>query len=473
MKVRKSKIVVSSILACFGFSLIGATFASWGVNDNAGSFTINISVSKKVVEQGYYLTFASDEYSAVAESAIKLNGDSSNKAFISNITISDGSEARFYYYDGYTKDKAASPIELVLGAEHGFASVGVDNSTITFDTERSGNLFSLYLNNDDELYIDDETYRDYDGYYIVYQEDDFAFETSNKLDSHDSGDNVASGSFALQANKGFKIQHFYGLRGIISTPNKQGANYAHFTNSSYEDELMNMKEAGTYKFMVSRNDSKVYIANEALSSQNGYYIVYSSSNYDYRSGLKMTDGGSSNLATATANITSGTTIKIVHVDAVNDSVGEPYEQGDEGKAYLSTPAGSTVMTFTESGEYNFYLNNEGKIYTTSSSYMTIYLNPGVWDVQDVNELFYAWVWQDGQGGRFVEMTASSQHSGYYEMTVQDAEHNMIFCRCSTAPTSGDDLNNTSIVWNKTADLNCNSNNCFTINGWSYGNWSTI
>ena len=373
MKIKKTKIFILSSLSVFGLSLmVGSTFAQWAVTDNADPFSITVSLDNMPVEQGYYLTFASDNYSPIASSAVKMTSDNENKAKAENITILDDSKVKIYYFDGLTYESEKVDLSYNLGTEHGFASIS--GSEVTFNTDRSGSVFSLYLNNNDELYIADETFKSYSGYYITYADDNYAFRSENLMNDTPSSGNDAQESVSIAANKSFRIEHFEGLRGIISTPNLQAANYPHFTTSGADSSTITIKEAATYKLMVSSVDHKVYIANDALSGQNGYYLTYSDSNFDYRSGVKMGNGSGTNLAELSIDLAANKTVKIISVDAVNDTVSSTkYLQGDSGKSYLSTQVNSETLTFNKADTYDIYLGADGKVYTAIGSYNTIYL----------------------------------------------------------------------------------------------------
>ena len=372
MRMRKAKLYILSSLSVFGVALMaGSTVAQWAVTDNADSFSITVSLDGMPVPEGYYLTFESDDYSPTAASAVKMSSDASNKAKANNITILDGTKAKIYYFDGLTYEKDKTDLSYALGEPHGFASLS--SHVITFDTDRSGNVFSLYLNNEDKLYIDDEVYASYSGYYLTYSDDNYAFRSENLMNDTPSSGNAAEESVTLSANKAFRIEHFEGRRGIISSANEQAANYPHFTTSGAGDSLIQIKEAATYKLMVSSSDNKVYIANDALSSLNGYYLTYSP-NYDYRSGVKFGPGSGTNLGELSVDIAANTTVKIIYVDAVNDTVSSTkYLQGDASKSYLSTLGDSETLTFNKADTYDLYLANDNKVYTAIGSYNTIYL----------------------------------------------------------------------------------------------------
>lgn len=352
--------------------MAGSTFAtSWAVTDNADSFSITVSLDGMPVPEGYYLTFESDDYSPTASSAVKMSSDEDNKAKANNITILDGEKIKIYYFDGLTYEKDKVELNYDLGEAHGFASIS--GSAVTFDTDRSGNVFSLYLNNSDELYIDDEVYASYSGYYLTYSDDNYAFRSTNLMGDTPSSGNAAQKTLALAANKAFKIEHFEGRRGIISSANVQAATYPHFTTSVAGDALIQIREAATYKLMVSGSDSKVYIANDSLSSLSGYYLTYSPS-YDYRSGVKFNAGSGTNLGELSVDIAANTTVKIIYVDAVNDTVSSTkYLQGDASKSYLDTVGNSETLTFNKADTYDLYLANDNKVYTAIGSYNTVYL----------------------------------------------------------------------------------------------------
>ena len=398
MKMRKTKLYVLSSLSVFGISLlVGSTFAtSWAVTDKADPFSITVSVDSSAVEQGYYLTFESDGYSPTAASAVKMTSDSGNKAIASNITILDGSKVKIYYFDGMTYEKDKTDLSYTFGTTHGFASIS--GSEVTFDTDRSGSVFSLYLNNNDELYIDDETFKSYSGYYITYADDNYAFRSENLMNDTPSSGNIAQESLSLAANKAFKIEHFEGIRGIISNPNLQAATYPHFTTSNAGDALITIKEAATYKLMVSAGDDKVYIANDALSAQSGYYLTYAP-NYDYRTGVKLDAGTGTNLGELSIDIAANTTVKFINVDAVNDYVYDTqYVQGDASKSYLSTSGDSPVLTFNKADTYDIYLAADGKVYTAIGSYSTVYFKPSTdWTQVITNKKMIYFVNNQGWG----------------------------------------------------------------------------
>ena len=573
--MRKTKIFMLSSLSIVGVSLlVGSTFAKWAVTDNADPFVMTVSVGGLPVEAGYYLTFESDNYSPSAPSAIKFSTDSvENKAYKQNISISSGDKARIYYFNGNTYEKDKTPYVFTMGEAHGFLSL--TDSTLTFDTSRSGSVFSFYLNNEDKLYVDDETYRDFNGYYVTYQDEAYAFKAANKMISYESGKNLADGSFAFEASKSFKVEHFNGLRGIISSPFKQAANYPNFLSSSYDDSVMTIKDAATYHLMVSRGDSHVYFANESLSSLNGYYILYAP-DYSYKTGVKMEDITGDNIAEASLDIAANTTIKIKYVDAVNDTISGDFKQAGT-PSYLDTPDQSETLTFNKPDKYDFYLKSTGEIYTAIGSYQTVYLDAGgtsLWEAplagkmiyftnnqswsnvnihmwkdggestvwpgetmtylcdneygqgiyyyevpstydkvifnngssQTVNisiasssdgtlfypdgmedgkykvtettyksprvgPIFYAWVWEYGKDGRWVEMTPSATKTGKYEMTIHSYEDMVIFARCAWAPThsDGQELNDPMYVWNKSINLGIPGDGyCWAVEDWGSG-----
>ena len=558
--------------------LVGSTFAKWAVTDNADPFVMTVSVGGLPVEAGYYLTFESDNYSPSGSHAIKFDSSSEDKAKKFNVTITDDTNARIYYFNGNTYEKDKTPFPFTMGETHGFVSLSSD--TLTFNTDRSGNVFSFYLTNEDKLYVDDETYKDFDGYYVTYQDEAYAFKSSNKLTSFESGDNLATGSFDFEASKSFKVEHFNGRRGIISSPFKQAANYPNFLSSSYDDEVMTIKDAATYKLMVSRGDNHVYFANESLSSLSGYYILYAP-DYSYKTGVRMEDITGVNIAEASIDVAANTTIKIKYVDAVNDVVSGNYKQAGTA-SYLDTLDQSETLTFNKADKYDFYLKDNGEIYTAIGSYQTVYLDAGgtsLWEkpiqgkmiyftnnqnwsevkihmwkdggesttwpgenmtylcnndygqgiyyyevpsqydkvifnngsgtqtvdtpissfsdgtlfypdgTEDgkykvsnftyksprVGPLFYAWVWEYGKDGRWVELTASETKVGKYEMTVHSYEDMLVFARCAWAPThsDGSELNDSTYVWNKTIDTSIPGDGyCYTMTDWNEGDWSS-
>ena len=101
---------------------------------------------------------------------------------------------------------------------------------------------------------------------------------------------------------------------------------------------------------------------------------------------------------------------------------------------------------------------------------TLYLNPGVWNVDNAKFAMYYFN-NDEQKGWSEYMTATT--GGYYEGTIPDGYANVIFCRMDPAKSI-----DWSGKWNQTEDLAIPSDkNQYNISGWgpdggkSPGSWS--
>ena len=97
------------------------------------------------------------------------------------------------------------------------------------------------------------------------------------------------------------------------------------------------------------------------------------------------------------------------------------------------------------------------------------------DERATTPYFYAWVWETGHTGRWVALVPSTDHTGYtLELEVDANETNIIFARCPYIPTSldGSELQDSFLVWNKTADLVIPGDGYgYVIVAWDSGNWS--
>ena len=480
LKIRKSKIIISSILAVSGASLmVGTVSAKWAVTDNANPFSVKISVDVPTVERGYYLTFESDNYLTSGSKAIKMTAAGDNKAQTTSVSISNADKVRIYYYDGNTVEDASSLTTYSLPDTYGYASLGGDNSTLTFNTSRSGNSFSFYLNNENKLYLVDETYNSYDGYYISYSTNSgstwCSFADAIHM-SDTSGDNVAEYTGSFNSDYIYKIEHFSGTKGIISSAKLQGGTYTHFTNSAAGSASLSFKESTSYKLMLSAGNDKIYIQKPSASSLSGYYLTFGNS-FDplANTSVKMNAGTSGNLAELTTNISSGDKIKIFYYDGENDVNGNAGTLGAVRPYLTNGNIGDNTLTFNKTNEYTFYLNSSNEIHVVASEY-TIYFNAGgstYWD--QAGALFYAWVWKTNEGGRWIQFTSSSTKSGYYESTIHSYENNIKICRVDpngTKPTVGSTTYGSPSVWNDTGDLTVAGDGyAYTITSWSSGSWS--
>ena len=396
--MKRNRILLVSITSVLSLALIGGSvFASWAVTDNADDFNIKVTIGAQYVKPsvGYYLTFESDGYLVNGDKTLQMPAVDSNLGQVTNVSISNGDKVRIYHYDGQTIEDVNTLTTYSLGEEHGFLSLGSDSSTITFDTSKSGNVFSFYLNESNKLYVDDETYKDYLGYYITYETNSYAFANGTRMDDT-TGSNIAEKEIELSTDDKIKIVHVNGRRGLISSPKPQGANYSHFTKSSYQDEIIEMKEDGTFKFMLSSGNDTVYISKPSLSSNNGYYI-FGNGFTDFRSGGTKLVASNNNLgAYFDFTATAGQEIVIKYVDYENDVVSGEYTQGT-GYDYLNSNENDSVITFNTAGRYDIYLNNEGKIYVAihAITYTISWSENWVWDD---NCKVFAWAWEHDKAG---------------------------------------------------------------------------
>ena len=115
---------------------------------------------------------------------------------------------------------------------------------------------------------------------------------------------------------------------------------------------------------------------------------------------------------------------------------------------------------------------------------TVYLNPtatfdGDKHWSDANAVFAAWVWEDGQNGRWVTPTSRLKKDGvtYYKFVVNDNEGNILFHRADSyenAKSWDNDEDKTHNPWNSTGNLTLGGDNIlFTITGWGSAESSTF
>ncbi len=99
---------------------------------------------------------------------------------------------------------------------------------------------------------------------------------------------------------------------------------------------------------------------------------------------------------------------------------------------------------------------------------TIYLTPGVWDVDGATFWVHSW----GGSSTVDSKMTDSDSDGVYEVSVPDDNNSIIFCRMNPSYTSFD----WSGVWNQTSDLTISGdNNHYTKTGWGNndGYWSVF
>ena len=105
---------------------------------------------------------------------------------------------------------------------------------------------------------------------------------------------------------------------------------------------------------------------------------------------------------------------------------------------------------------------------------TVYLVPSIWDVQDAEEKFHAWLYgSDSESDAWATFTADGTTSRY-KTEIDDSYKNIIFTRGENATPSWS-------IWNQTEDLvlPTDGKNMFTITSWdggddgkSTGTWTT-
>lgn len=373
--------------------MAGATLAEWAVTDNADSFSIVITVDVPKVEAGYYLTFESDGYLTTGTKAIKMTASGSNVAQSEGVSISNADKVRIYHYDGNTSENPSSLTTYSLPDTYGYASLGADNSTVTFNTSRSGSSFNFYLNNENKLYMVDATYASYDGYYISYLTNGgstwCSFADAYHM-SDTSGDNVAEYTGSFNSSYSYKVEHFSGAKGVISSVKAQAASYAHFTNSVANDTTLSFKATANYKLMLSADDDKIYIQKPSASSLSGYYI-FINGNTDYTTAIKM-DASVGNHGEYTFDVAANTSIRIAEVDAVKDVTHtDAYATLGRAESFVNQNVGSSTITFNKADKYTVYLNTSDEVFIDIASMNTVYFNDGgsnLWGIQRTSKMIY-------------------------------------------------------------------------------------
>lgn len=99
----------------------------------------------------------------------------------------------------------------------------------------------------------------------------------------------------------------------------------------------------------------------------------------------------------------------------------------------------------------------------ASNTRNLYFKPGVWNVDSAH--FCVWAWVDGGSGTMYD-TTDSNGDGVFVFTVPSDITNIIILRKSSESLDW------SGEWNRVETTVNSTNNYFTINGWSYGSWST-
>lgn len=110
--------------------------------------------------------------------------------------------------------------------------------------------------------------------------------------------------------------------------------------------------------------------------------------------------------------------------------------------------------------------------------VTIYLKPGVWDVD--NAWFAAYFFNANDYYSDVKMT-DSDSDGIYEALVPAGMESVIFCRMNPDFTEfgWDEKNGDEVVedhvWNQSADLTLPQDDkvCYSVSGWETGSWKTL
>lgn len=90
---------------------------------------------------------------------------------------------------------------------------------------------------------------------------------------------------------------------------------------------------------------------------------------------------------------------------------------------------------------------------------TIYLSPGVWNVDGAR--FAVWAWPNTGEGQWVDALLAPNETNIYQVTLPDDIANIIWVRMNGATTE----NNWDNKWNQTDDIVLGNENLYTITGW--------
>lgn len=93
---------------------------------------------------------------------------------------------------------------------------------------------------------------------------------------------------------------------------------------------------------------------------------------------------------------------------------------------------------------------------------TIYLSPGVWNVDGAR--FAVWAWPNTGEGQWVDAVLAPNETSIYQVTLSDDIANIIWVRMNGATTE----NNWDNKWNQTDDIALGNENLYTITGWGEG-----
>lgn len=93
---------------------------------------------------------------------------------------------------------------------------------------------------------------------------------------------------------------------------------------------------------------------------------------------------------------------------------------------------------------------------------TIYLSPGVWNVDGAR--FAVWAWPNTGEGQWVDAVLAPNETSIYQVTLSDDIANIIWVRMNGATTE----NNWDNKWNQTDDIVLGNENLYTITGWGEG-----
>ena len=110
--------------------------------------------------------------------------------------------------------------------------------------------------------------------------------------------------------------------------------------------------------------------------------------------------------------------------------------------------------------------------TETPTTVTIYLKPGVWNVDGAWYAVHLW---GGEGDKDLKLEKSD--NGLYALEVAPGHTGVIFCRMNPKYTSfswNSDAENDH-VWNQTEDLTFPTGDmvCYVVTGWDSGTWTTV
>ena len=143
-----------------------------------------------------------------------------------------------------------------------------------------------------------------------------------------------------------------------------------------------------------------------------------------------------------------------------------------GTDLVSKVNSSDYCKVTSLGTYSLYLTKTNDIHFAKCT--TIYLVVGVWDAGDADERYASWVWGEN-ASRWFDWTLSG---GKYTITLDLGRYNTShLCRMNNAVSANGWGGDGNPIWNRIDNITLPSNGAtkieYHVNGWSYGDWTTV